>query len=414
MKLKSDCTVSYKPGPEPLEIRLESSVGVLFGRAMEKTARETAIVCGVSTGTMTIQDDGAIDCVVAARVEATLRAAGHARALATGQVVACQVVTCQVPSGGATTASGSASSEPLDLDARRKRLRRSRLYLPGNQPDLLPNAGLFGADCLVLDLEDSVAPARKIEARILARRILEAHRDFFAGSELAVRINPLAGDWGRDDLAELAHCLPDAVLLPKCESADQIAELATELDRLEAESGQEPGSTFILALLESARGILAAPSIAAASPRLTALCFGAEDFSRDIGASRSSGGTEAAYAQQAIVLAAKAAGVQAQDSVFSDTEDEAGLAAYCRNSSALGFDGIGLIHPRQIPVAHQGFAPSPEEMDEAVHIIEALEQAEAEGLGVASLGGKMIDAPVAERARGLLMRSVSKPAGKVG
>ena len=398
MKLKSDCTVSYEPGPDPLEIRLASSVGVLFGRAMEKTARETAVACGVSTGTMTIQDDGAIDCVMAARVESALRAAGYARLPASSQTT-----DPKIPDGGA-----SAGSTPVNFEARRKRLRRSRLYLPGNQPDLLPNAALFGADCLVLDLEDSVAPARKAEARILARRILEAHRDFFAGAELAVRINPMAGGWGRDDLAELAYCLPDAVLLPKCESAAQVMELATELDRLEFEGERDPGSTLILALVETARGILAAPSIASASPRVAALCFGAEDFTRDIGAAKSSSGTEAAFARQAIVLAAKAAGVQAQDSVFSDTEDEAGLAVYCAASRALGFDGVGLIHPRQIAVAHQAFDPTPEELDEAARIVKALEQAEAEGLGVASLGGKMIDAPVAERARSLLARNANR------
>lgn len=392
MKQKSDCTVSYAPGPDPLEIRLESSVEVLFGRAMEKAARAAAAGCGVSTGILTIQDDGAIDCVVAARVEAALRAAGHAPVVPISQ----------------NTNSGT--SLPAGIETRRKRLRRSRLYLPGNQPDLLPNAGLFGADCLILDLEDSVAPDRKTEARILARRILETHQDFFAGAELAVRINPLDGDWGRDDLAELGLCLPDAVVLPKCESASQVLQLAAELDRLEAGSGREAGSTLILALVESARGVLAAPSIAAASPRIAALCFGAEDFSRDIGAARSSSGTEAAYARQAIVLAAKAAGVQAQDSVFSDTENEAGLAAYCTASRALGFDGIGLIHPRQIPVAHKALAPAPEELEEAARIVEALDEAQAKGLGVASLDGKMIDAPVAERSRRLLGQNTSKPA----
>lgn len=406
MILKSDCSISYEPGPDPLEIRLESSVKVLFGKAIEQAARAAAAGCGISTGRLSIQDDGAIDCVVQARVEAVLRAAGCVRVPITSQPEAAQVQT-----DGATAA---AITEPLELEARRKRLRRSRLYLPGNQPDILPNAGLFGADCLVLDLEDSVAPARKAEARILARSILEAHRDFFAGAELVVRINPLAGDWGREDLAELGHCLPDAVLLPKCEAATQVLELATELDRLEAESGREPGSTLILALVESARGVLAAPSIAAASPRVAALCFGAEDFSRDIGASRSVTGSEALFARQVIVLAAKAAGVQAQDSVFPDTENETGLVAYCTASRALGFDGIGLIHPRQINSAHKAFDPTPEELEEAARIVQALEQAEAEGLGVAALNGKMIDAPVAERARRLLERNLPKPDLKVG
>jgi citrate lyase subunit beta/citryl-CoA lyase len=152
-------------------------------------------------------------------------------------------------------------------------------------------------------------------------------------------------------------------------------------------------------LLETARGVLAAPAVATASPLVSALCFGAEDFAADIGARRSAAGTESLYARQAIVLAAKAAGVQALDSVFSDSDDAAGFAAYCAASRAMGFDGVGVIHPRQIGAATTAFSPSHEEVQEARAIIAALQEAEAKGSGVASLDGKMIDAPVALRAR---------------
>lgn len=405
---KSDCTAVYSPGSGALTVTVESSVNPLFGRAIEAAARAAAAEFGVATGLLSIDDDGALDFVVGARVEAALRAAGCMR---TAAAIA-----------GAGTAGRNAT--PESLERRFGRRRRSRLYIPGDQPDLLPNAGLFGADCLILDLEDSVAPSRKAEARILARRVIEAHRDFFGTSEIVVRINPLAGPFGLDDLAELADCLPDAILLPKCESAADIEALAAELDRIETKAGIEHGKTLIMAILETARGVIAAPGIAApaiagpaiagASSRVAALCFGAEDFSRDIGARRTAAGSEALTARQNVVMAAKAAGVQAHDSVYSDVDDAAGLEAYCAASRALGFDGVGLVHPRQIAAAHAAFNPSPAELDEARRIVAALDEALAQGLGVVSLDGRMVDAPVAARARRLVELADGAPGAEKG
>lgn len=389
---KSDCTVAYSPGSGALTVAVESSVQPLFGRAIEAAARAAAAEFCVATGVLSIDDDGALDFVIGARVEAALRAAGCVRTAAAR------------PSAGTATdakarlAAGEHAARE-SMEHRLGRRRRSRLYLPGDQPDLLPNAGLFGADCLILDLEDSVAPSRKAQARILARRVLEAHRDFFGTSEVVVRINPLAGPFGLDDLAELAGCLPDAILLPKCESAADIEALAAELDRIETAAGIEQWRTFIMAIVETARGVIAAPAIAAASSRISALCFGTEDFCRDIGAHRTAAGSEALTARQNVVMAARAAGVQAHDSVYSDVDDAAGLAAYCAASRALGFDGVGLVHPRQIAAAHAAFDPSPAELDEARRIVAALDEALAQGLGVVSLDGRMVDAPVAARSR---------------
>ena len=399
MQLKSDCAVAFTPGSAALAVRVVSSVGALFGRAIEAAALTTAGVFGVSTGTLTIEDDGALDYVVAARVEAALRHAGFSHA------------------GGSESpkrrVKDALADETVTATTNAAGRRRSRLYIPGNQPDLLPNAGLFGADTLVLDLEDSVSPSKKAEARILLRRVLESHRLFFRGAEIAVRINPLSDGHGRDDVAELAACLPDAILLPKCENPESVAELSALLDGLEAASGLEPGGTKIMPLVETACGGLAAASIAAASPRVTGLCFGAEDFTRDIGAQRTAAGNETAYARAAIVLAARAAGVQALDSVYPDTGDETGLAAYCAASRAMGFDGVGLVHPRQIAIAHLAFSPRPAEVDEARRTVAALEEARASGMGVASLDGKMVDAPVAERARRIVaMADLDGGAGK--
>ena len=369
MKAKSDCTAAYFPGAGPLVVRVQSSVNALFGRAIEATARAAAAELGARTGEITIEDSGALDFVIASRVEAALRRAGFTPPMVSAR---------QAPAPGS-------SRQSL-----RERRRRSRLYLPGNQPDLFPNAGLFLADCLILDLEDSVSPSRKEEARILVRSTLERHRDFFRTSEIIVRINPLFGPFGAADLAELSRCLPHAILLPKCESADEVARLDRELGT---------AGTLIMPLVETARGVLAAVSIAAASPRVAALCFGAEDFAADIGARRTASGTESLYARQIVVLAARAAGAQALDSVFTDADDMQGFQMYCAASRGMGFDGVGIIHPRQIPAANAAFSPSAEELREAHAIIAALNDAEANGSGVASLEGKMIDAPVARRAR---------------
>ncbi len=396
-KRKSDCSAAYSPGSGALTVAVESSVKPLFGRAIEAAARAAAAEFGVTAGELSIDDDGALDFVVGARVEAALRAAGFGRAAGS-------------PSVGAASTRDEKDSQDRTLGRR----RRSRLYLPGDQPDLLPNAGLFEADCLILDLEDSVAPSRKAEARILARRVLEAHRDFFGTSETVVRINPLAGPFGQADLAELAGCLPDAILLPKCESAGDIEALAAELGRIETAAGMKNGITLIMAIVETARGVIAAPAIAAASGRVAALCFGAEDFCRDIGARRTAAGSEALMARQNVVMAARSAGVQAHDSVYSDVDDAAGLAAYCAASRALGFDGVGLVHPRQIAAAHAAFDPNPAELDEARRIIGALDAALAQGQGVVSLDGRMIDAPVAARARRLVQGADDVPDAKKG
>ena len=381
---KSDCVARYTPGGASLSIRIESSVAVLFGRAIESAARRVAATFGATTGELAVKDDGALDHVIEARVEAALRDAGFG------------------PDRGSAGFAGARGLPAGAFASPRARRRRSRLYLPGDNPDLAVNAGLFGADCVVLDLEDSVAPSRKAEARILVRRTLESCRGFFGDAEIVVRMNPLSGPYGPADLAEIGPAFPQALILPKCESAAEVEELDRALSRLEAEAGLPAGAILLMPLVETARGVLASAAIAAASSRNAALCFGAEDFSRDIGARRTAEGAESLVARQSIVMAARAAGIQAHDSVFSDVEDESGLAASCVEARAFGFDGKGLVHPRQVAVAHDAFDPSPEELAEAARVVEALELAEASGSGVASLEGKMIDAPVAARARRII------------
>ncbi len=381
-KGKSDCLVAFEAGGPRLELHVKSSVASLFGRAIEAAARKEAEAFG-ATGRLSIEDDGALDYVVASRVEAALRAAGLVRA--------------------APIDAHGKGSPPARAEASRDRPRRSRLYLPGNQGELPINAGLFGADCILLDLEDSVAEDRKAEARILVRRLLEGFSDFFGGSEIAVRVNSLSSPFAMDDLAEIVGARPHCIVLPKCESSSDIEAWDREVLRLESSAGMRAGSILFMPIVETAKGVANAADIASASARNVSLCFGGEDYRRDIRVARGPAEEEIQVARSLIVLAARAAGIEAQDTVFSDVDDLVGLEASARRARSLGFSGKGLIHPSQIGIVHRVFSPSAQEVAGARRVLESLAAAVAEGRGVASLDGAMIDAPVAERARRVLV-----------
>lgn len=360
-----------------LEIQVNSSVKALFGKAI-KAAAETALQeLGIRHARVTIHDRGALDWVIRARIEAAARAAGHKTGL-------------KPPAG--------ALRSPAD----KNRLRRTRLYLPGSNPDLMLNAHLFGADCLILDLEDSVAPPEKYATRILVKHALGALE--FGSSERIVRINPLSTPYGVEDLEEIVGAAPDTLLIPKCESAADILAVEELVAALEAKAGLTHPLLF-MPLIETARGVLHAYEIATAGKRNIALCFGAEDFTADLGVERTVEGKEHYVARSMIVLAAKAAGIQAIDTVYSDVQDVEGLTASAREAMAQGFDGKGVIHPSQIKPVHEAFCPSPEQIEKAQKIVAALAEAKARGLGVVSLGTKMIDAPVVARAQKILERA---------
>ncbi|MBZ0269908.1 CoA ester lyase, partial [bacterium] len=272
----------------------------------------------------------------------------------------------------------------------RDRFRRSRLYLPGAAPKFLINAGLYAADGVILDLEDSVAPPEKAAARVLVRNALRFLD--WGGAERMVRINQLP-----DGLADLPFVVghgAQLVLIPKVESAAQVVAVAEECARL---AGDEP-PPWLMPILESGRGVLDADVIARSHPTVVALTIGLEDYTADIGAARTSEGRESFWARSRVVAAARAAGVAPIDSVHSDVADLDGLAAAVAEARSLGFEGKGCVHPRQIPVVNRGFAPPPEELARAKDVVLAWDRAEAAGLGVVSLGSKMIDPPVVKRA----------------
>lgn len=353
-----------------IDIRVTSRVGVMYGDSIRQTAAGVLQAMGVEHAVVEIDDKGAIPFVIAARVEAALRRAG---------------------------VEGRAPPEPLFLPTEptaRDRLRRSRLYLPGDQPKLFINAGLHGPDAVILDLEDSVHPDDKDGARLIVRNALGALD--FMGAERMVRINQ--GALGMEDLDEVVPAGPDLILIPKVETAEEVQAVYDRVQHLRLQYGLDD-PVWLMPIIESALGVENAFAIASSAESLVALTIGLEDYTADLGVPRTSEGAETLYARARLVNAAHAAGVQAIDSVFSDVGDMDALLAWARSARGLGFEGMGCIHPRQIGPIHEGFSPTDKELEKALRIVEAFEDASAKGLGVVSLGSKMIDPPVVLRAQ---------------
>jgi len=364
--VRSDCHVVFEPGADGLVIDVESKVDYLFGDSIETAVYRAAGELGVTTGQLRVFDRGALEWVLLARAETCLRLAGA--------------------DGPAVLPEKWPGADNLSM---RGRLRRSRLYLPGNRPKLMLSAGLYGADGLILDLEDSVTPADKDAARLLVRNALIALD--WGASERMVRVNQ--GDLGLEDLRRIAHHNPHVILLPKVEDPEQVRKAANLLRETVGD-----GAPYLMPILESPLGIHRAYEIAAADELVVALTLGLEDLSAELGAPRTGAGWESFTARQTTVYAARAAGVQPIASVFSDISDEAALSRYVQRERGLGFDGIGCIHPRQIPVVHAEMAPTEAEADKAVKIVRAARDAERRGLGAIAVGSKMVDPPVVKQA----------------
>jgi len=269
--------------------------------------------------------------------------------------------------------------------------RRTVLFSPGDRPDMCRKAPSTGADTVVFDLEDAVAPSRKAEARAAVADLL-ADESFDPGVEVAVRVGAdPATDF--DALADAGRL--DAVMVPKAD-AETVPRVAEALDARGL-------SIPILALIETATGVLDARDVAA-TPAVDALCFGAEDFAADLGATRTDEGTEVLYARERVVVAARAGGVETVDTVYTDLDDHEGLREETRFAATLGYDGKMVVHPGQVGVVHDALAPDPDEVAWAERILAAREDADREGRGVFEVDGEMIDAPLIARAERILDR----------
>jgi citrate lyase subunit beta/citryl-CoA lyase len=330
----------------------------------------------VKNAELTIDDKGAVECVLAARIEAAIK----------------QVIDTEK----------EYLSDFIDenkYSTTKEQFRFSRLYLPGNTPKLAINAGIHKPNGIILDLEDAVAPDKKYEARFMVRNMLRTI-DFY-GAERMVRINQIP--MGLEDLKYIVPHNVNLILIPKCESAEQIKQVEAEIAKLKPFNNNP---IYFMPIIESALGIEKAFEIALASPNVVSLAIGLEDYTADMGVKRTNEGNESLYARTRLVNACKAAKIQPIDSVFSDISDMEALATNVKNSKSLGFEGMGCIHPRQIKVIHDNFAPESEEIEKAKKIVNAFHIAKEQGLGVVSLGSKMIDAPVVKRAEKVIKLAI--------
>ncbi|MEN8230591.1 MAG: aldolase/citrate lyase family protein [Bacteroidota bacterium] len=371
-RIRSDCHVTLeikKSGG--IVIELNSKVVGMFGNQIKQQVTEVLKAMDVPHASILMEDSGALPFVIGARIEAAVK----------------QILP-------ATESWLPPMITQNQVETHKEQFRFSRLYLPGNTPSMMLNAGIHQPNGIILDLEDSVAPQKKNEARLLVRNALR-QVDFY-GAERMVRINQLPA--GLQDLEDIVPHHVQLILIPKCEHGEQVKQVEEGVKNILKKVKQER-DIFFMPIIESCLGVENAFEIATSSDQMVALAIGLEDYTADLGVKRTVGGEESLYARSRLVNACKAAGIQPIDSVFSDVADMQGLLDNVKRSKALGFEGMGCIHPRQVPVIHEGFSPDEVEITKAEKIIEAFKEAESKGLGVISMGTKMIDPPVVKRAQ---------------
>ncbi|MDD3558886.1 MAG: aldolase/citrate lyase family protein [Melioribacteraceae bacterium] len=371
--IRSDCYIEIETKKSGgLKIDLKSKVDSMFGDSIRTQVKEMSEFFGLKHANILIEDAGALPFTLAARLELAVKKLFP------------EIETEYLPE----------FNKKNKYKTSKERLRRSRLYLPGNEPKFYPNAGLHNPDGIILDLEDSVAPTEKESAQLLVRNALRSV-DFY-GAERMVRINQLPN--GLDDLRFIVPHNVHVILIPKVESADQVKDVEKNVELLKKEF-KVKNDIYFMPIIESALGVIKSFDIASASRYNCALAVGLEDYTADIGVERTNDGKESIFARSMIVNAAKAAKIQAIDTVFSDVTDMEGLRQSVIEAKSIGFEGKGCIHPRQVKIVNETFLPTESEIEKAKKIVLAFEDAEAKGLGVVSLGSKMIDAPVVKRAR---------------
>ena len=370
--VRSDCWVAIEEKDSGgISLKVTSKVESMYGESIRAAIENGLKFFGITDAVVEVEDQGALPFGLMARLETAARRLNPAEEK---QLLPEMFSECTY----ATT---------------RERMRRSRLYLPGNEPKFAVNAGTHHPDGIILDLEDSVHPPEKDAARVMVRNALR--QVDFMGAERMVRINQ--GELGLKDLDFVVPHNVHVILIPKCESSDDVKTVDGKIQEIRKRE-RIASDVFIMPIVESALGAVRAYEIAAASPNVVALTIGLEDYTADIGTSRTPEGRESFWARSQVVNAARAARVQPIDTVFSDVRDMEGLHRSVLEAKSLGFEGKGCIHPRQIGVIHEAFAPADAEIERAKRIVLAFQDAESRGLGVVSLGSKMIDPPVVKRA----------------
>jgi citrate lyase subunit beta/citryl-CoA lyase len=370
--IRSDCYIEIiKKSNGGLKLELTSKVRIMYGKNIEDQIFEMCRAFALRHAHIIVEDYGALPFTIAARFELAIKRLEPN--------FECEYLPM--------------FNKKNNYQTSKDRIRRSRLYLPGNEPKFYPNAGLHKPDAVILDLEDSVAQTEKDAAQLLVRNALRSI-DFY-GAERMVRINQLPK--GLEDLEFIVPNNVHVILIPKAETSEHIIEVENKVDELKKKHGIK-NEIYFMPIIESALGVENAFEIASSSKNNCALAVGLEDYTADLGTQRSNDGIESFMARSKIVNAAKASHIQAIDTVFSDVNDMQGLELSVIEAKQLGFEGKGCIHPRQVAVINKAFLPTNEEIDKAKKIVLAFDYAKSKGLGVVSLGSKMIDAPVVKRA----------------
>lgn len=278
-------------------------------------------------------------------------------------------------------------------------MRRSMLFMPGNNPGMLLNADILGSDAVILDLEDAVSPAEKDAARILVRNAIKTLK---YKCEVCVRINSIDTTFWKEDLEEILPLRPDLIMPPKISTAQDVLVVDAYMTELEKKLGMEVGTVKLIPLIETALGIENAYAIASSCPRVAAMLLGGEDLTADLQCKRTKEGKEIFYSRSRMVVAARAAGVDCYDTPFTDVNDDEGLREDAAFAKALGFTGKSSISPRHVADINRIFSPTQADIEYAQEVMETIRVAKEQGKGVVSLRGKMIDAPIVTRARQVL------------
>ena len=278
----------------------------------------------------------------------------------------------------------------------KERLRRTMMFVPGNNPAMVKDAGIYGADSIMFDLEDAVSMAEKDAARDLVYEALQTQD--YGDAELVVRVNGQDTPYYANDVRAMVKAGIDVVRLPKAEDAEMVKKLDADITAAEKEFGREEGSTMLMAAIESAKGVINAYQIASASDRMMGIALSAEDYTTDMKTHRYPDGAELEFARNMVLHAARAAGVAAFDTVFTNMNDTEGFYRETEYIHQLGFDGKSLVNPRQIPMVNKVYEPTKKEIENAKNVENAIKEAKLKGSGVISMNGQMVDRPVVLRA----------------
>ena len=381
--IRSDCWVSVTiAATGGIRLDLTSKVDFLYGDSIRALVDRELKALGVEHAQVEIEDRGALEFVLAARIETAVRRALPDR---------------NVPPflPGLNRSAMRPSS--------RERWRRSRLYLPGNQPRYMLNAHLHRPDGVILDLEDSVPVAEKDAALVLVRNALRVLD--FGDCEKMVRINQLPRGLG--EIPSLVEAGVHLLLIPKCESVDMVCHVADGIEESRKQAGID-SEVYLMPIIESPLGMYRALEIAQASPLIVALTYGLEDYTAELCSRKTPEALESLWARSQIVNAARAAHVQPIDTVFADVGNMDAFRHNVLQARAFGFEGKGCIHPRQIPVVHEAFAPTEAEIDRAKQVMLGWKDARQRGLSVVSVGSKMIDPPIVDQARRTIRLAIAR------